>query len=612
MRLIPQIKEDRSGAGSLSALFAMSGSTPTAAPTSPQREKADFEGAKDTLENRNWDLADEDEDLDRHPGLWGRFLKKNPSPTFLADVALMNATDLDPREVKQIERKIDFLIIPALAVCYMFYYVDKTTLSYAAIFNIKKDLKLGKQEYSWLSSLFYFGWVAWALPTNLLMQKFPLNKYLAVNIMLWGILLMAQAASRNFTDLAILRVLSGAAEATADPAFVLITATWYTRPQQPTRIGYWYMANGFGIALGGLFGYGIGQIKSGLPSWKWEFIIIGALCSLWSIVLYIVVPDSPYRTHWFTRKERLVIVSRKRDDQNLTDNRQWNASQAIEAFIDPKTYLFFLFGFTANVPNGGTSNFGTLIVKGFGFDTLQTTLMQIPYGFIISSIIGLAIYVNYKLPKGYRTLLMAVTNAPTVAGFAMMAWCTSKAGRLIGYWAQTTGMTGASNATFVLGLSLLSGNVGGQTKKAIASAAVFLGVAAGNIVGPFLFKDSEAPQYFTGVIGCMVSRALEIVIILILRYMFIFQNKRRDRAVAEGRVEYDELVTGLTDISDWKNPAFRYITVRLSFAFVHNERLKWDFSNVGLLPCIRRTSRSYDVCKILSHSIPSHMCILSL
>ena len=40
-------------------------------------------------------------------------------------------------------------------------------------------------------------------------------------------------------------------------------------------------------------------------------------------------------------------------------------------------------------------------------------------------------------------------------------------------------LTGASNATFVVGLSLVSGNVGGQTKKALASASIFLGVAAG-------------------------------------------------------------------------------------------------------------------------------------
>jgi len=126
---------------------------------------------------------------------------------------------------------------------------------------------------------------------------------------------------------------------------------------------------------------------------------------------------------------------------------------------------------------------------------------------------------------------MAATNVPTVAGFAMMAWCKGIAPRLIGYW-----LTGFSNATFVLGLSLVSGNTGGQTKKSIASAAVFLGVAAGyvllafirwisrpdqilyfsNIVGPFLFKDNEAPGYLTGIIGCMVSRGLEVRLLSML------------------------------------------------------------------------------------------------
>ena len=43
-----------------------------------------------------------------------------------------------------------------------------------------------------------------------------------------------------------------------------------------------------------------------------------------------------------------------------------------------------------------------------------------------------------------------------------MAWAPSdnKAARLVGYW-----LTGSYNAAFVLGLSLVSGNVGGQTKK---------------------------------------------------------------------------------------------------------------------------------------------------
>ncbi|KAJ6581186.1 MFS general substrate transporter [Mycena capillaripes] len=521
-------------------------------PEKPETEQSEY--ASKAANELDWAARDDVVDIDRRPGLLGYFLKKNPSPDFIADVATMNDTVLDPKEVARIERKIDWLIIPALSVCYMFYYVDKTTLSYAAIFNIKKDLNLGKSEYSWLSSLFYFGWLAWGLPTNLLMQKFPLNKYLAFNIFIWGALLMAQAGSRNFTDLAILRTISGAAEATADPAFVLITSTWYTREQQPTRIGYWYCANGLGIGLGGLLGFAIGHVS--LPSWKYEFLVIGALCCAWAIFMFIFIPDSPYQTHWFTRAERLIIVSRKRDDQNGPDNRHWDSSQAIEAFIDIKTYLFFLFGFTANVPNGGTSNFGTLIVQGFGFNTLNTTLMQLPYGAIIVAFIIGALYVNSKVPKGYRTYLMIATTIPTVVGFAMVAWAKGKAARLIGFW-----ITGASNATFVVGLSLVSGNVGGQTKKAIASAAVFLGVAAGNIVGPFLFKDSEAPKYLTGVVGCMVSRILEIFVILALRIVFSRANAKRDRDVAEGRVQYDERVTALQDVSDWKNPAFRYVLI---------------------------------------------------
>lgn len=43
---------------------------------------------------------------------------------------------------------------------------------------------------------------------------------------------------------------------------------------------------------------------------------------------------------------------------------------------------------------------------------------------------------------------------------------------------------------FSLALSLVTGNVGGTTKKVIASAVIFVGVAVGNIVGPYAFIES--------------------------------------------------------------------------------------------------------------------------
>lgn len=66
---------------------------------------------------------------------------------------------VDPDEERRLVRKIELIILPYLAVCYAFFYIDKTTLSYAALFGIQEDLHLHGTQYSWLSSIFYFGFL---------------------------------------------------------------------------------------------------------------------------------------------------------------------------------------------------------------------------------------------------------------------------------------------------------------------------------------------------------------------------------------------------------------------------------------------------------------------
>lgn len=125
---------------------------------------------------------------------------------------------------------------------------------------------------------------------------------------------------------------------------MLITAMWYTRRQQPIRIGLWYTANGFGIAIGGLLGYGIGQIKGALASWKYEFLIIGALCCCWGIVMIIFLPDSPVTAPQLSEHERRLAVERLRDNQTGIENRNMKPRQIFEALTDWKVWTFFLLG----------------------------------------------------------------------------------------------------------------------------------------------------------------------------------------------------------------------------------------------------------------------------
>jgi hypothetical protein len=93
----------------------------------------------------------------------------------------------------------------------------------------------------------------------------------------------------------------------------------------------------------------------------------------------------------------------------------------------------------------------------------------------------------------------------------------------------------------------------------LASAAIFIGVAVGNIIGPYAFIDSEAPGYHTGIIVCMVSRVCEIFVILALRLCFVIPNRNRDAKFRAGDARYDPVVQEFDDITDMKNLHFRYV-----------------------------------------------------
>ncbi|PYH93562.1 MFS allantoate transporter [Aspergillus ellipticus CBS 707.79] len=463
---------------------------------------------------------------------------------------------VEPTELKRLVRKIDWHILPFLSVCYAFYYIDKTTLSYAAIFGIKEDLGLSGEEYSWLSSVFYFGFLVWALPTNFLLQRFPVGKYLGINIFLWGLFLMLQATAKNFTQLTVLRVISGAAEACSDPAFMLITSMWYTRRQQPIRIGLWYTANGAGIALGGLLGYGIGQIRGALPSWKYEFLIIGALCAAWGIVIMIFLSDSPVTARILSSREKKLAVERLRDNQTGVENKTLKPSQVLEAFLDWKVWVFLLLGLSGNIPNGGISNFGTLIIQGFGFSTLVTALMQIPYGVFISIMILISVYVNDCLPPNNRCVVAVLFLLPNLAGAFGLCFIpeTNKVGRLICYY-----LTGSYNASFVLILSILTANIAGHTKKVVTNAMIFLGVCAGNIAGPFFYKSDQAPGYSLGIWSMIVSNFIEIALIAFLRVALAWENRRREALQRGNRPDFDRDQTAFSDLTDKQNLNFRYV-----------------------------------------------------
>jgi ACS family allantoate permease-like MFS transporter len=152
--------------------------------------------------------------------------------------------EIDQATNKRLLKIIDRNLIPLMCIVYGLNYLDKTTLSYASVMGIKKDIHLVGDDYQWLGSMFYFGYLAWEYPTNRLLQRLPLAKYSAFCIIMWGATLACFAAVSNFGGAVAVRFFLGVFEAAVTPGFALFTSQWYTKKEQGARTGFWFSFNG--------------------------------------------------------------------------------------------------------------------------------------------------------------------------------------------------------------------------------------------------------------------------------------------------------------------------------------------------------------------------------
>jgi ACS family allantoate permease-like MFS transporter len=243
-----------------------------------------------------------------------------------------------------------------LCVVYGLNYLDKTTLSYASIMGLQADIGLKGDNYQWLGSMFYIGYIVWEYPTNRLLQRLPLAKWSAFNIIMWGLTLCCLAAVKNFAGAVAVRFFLGVFEAAVTPGFALFTSQWYTRKEQGTRTGIWFSFNGFAQIFGGLLAYGIsvGVKKHGaaIEPWKIVFLVIGLLTASIGCIFLYFMPDNQLNAKFLNPNERMMAVERIRKNQQGVGNKHFKMYQLKEALLDPMTWAFTFFALVADIPNG--------------------------------------------------------------------------------------------------------------------------------------------------------------------------------------------------------------------------------------------------------------------
>ncbi|KAF2120555.1 major facilitator superfamily transporter [Lophiotrema nucula] len=463
---------------------------------------------------------------------------------------------VDPETSRRLVRKIDLHIMPLICIVYFLQYIDKTAISYASVTGILESTHLHGNQFNWVASIFFFGQLAFEFPTIRLIQLFPLAKYVAVNVTIWGAVLASLAACKSYGSLLACRFLLGAAEATVVPAWVVFTSQWYTKKEQAFRVGIWFSVCGAAQMFGGYFAYGVASHvgadpHAALRGWQIIFLFLGLLTACIGISFWFIMPDSPEFAGFLTQEEKSLHIERIRGNEQGIGSRTFKWDQFQEALTDPMTWLYAFWVFAANIPNSIATSFGNILVKGMGYTGKQSLLLVTPLGaYEIVALVGLT-YIAMKAEQ--RLYACIAGHIPAIIGAILMA-TTNKTPALIGYY-----LSGGIPIGWTTILGLQASNVAGSTKKITVSIIGTMAYTVGNIISPQTFQAEDAPRYLPAKISIVILYFLITVDLCIMRWVFVRRNRlREEEKNAKGEEYQVEENHEFFDLTDGKNREFRY------------------------------------------------------
>jgi MFS family permease len=372
-------------------------------------------------------------------------------------------------------RKAALRFVPLLTIAYLFNYLDRTSLGFAAL-TMNQQLGLSAGQFGLAAGILFVGYSLFEVPSNLLLYRFGARRWLARIMISWGIVSAATAFVVGPNSFYGLRLLLGIAEAGFFPGVTFFLAAWFPT-QYRTRMLAWFL---IGIPASSLIGSPVcGMLLQmdgiwGLAGWQWLFLLVSLPCIPLGLLTLRLLADHPDTAAWLTSDERdalnhtLASEVRERPHASL-----WGALKDTRVLI----CAAIQFGFTLG--SYGIGIWLPLILKEYHLSTLAIGwIAAIPYLFASA---GMILWARYVDQRGRRVVNLAIACflggvgllAPILSGSLVVA--------LTGFSAALVGVTAARAIFWTIPTRFLTG-------VAAAGGLAFINSigTVGGFAGPFM------------------------------------------------------------------------------------------------------------------------------
>lgn len=213
----------------------------------------------------------------------------------------------------------------------------------ARIAGLQEELQLSSSQYEWLLTAFYITYILFEWMT-LMYRVVPPHIYISLCVCGWGLVASFQCLATSFGGLVVLRALLGITEAAFGPGVPFYLSLFYRRHELAFRNGLFISAAPLATTFASSLAWLIVKFSSNGPisPWRTLFLVEGFPSVIVAVFAWVLIPDSPGRARFLTRRQR--VVARRRLEGSKSNYKQsqeagFNWREILKTASDPKAYM---------------------------------------------------------------------------------------------------------------------------------------------------------------------------------------------------------------------------------------------------------------------------------
>lgn len=267
--------------------------------------------------------------------------------------------------------RVAWRLFPFLLIIYTISFLDRVNIGFAKL-QMSADIGLSDSTFGLGAGIFFLGYAACEIPSNLLLQRFGARFWIARILVVWGVISACFMFVRSPTQFLSMRLLLGIAEAGFYPGIMLYLTFWFPAKLRSQVTALFLI----GIPIAGLIGGALSGaiIRSldgtfGLHGWQWMFLLEGSPAVIAGILTYIYLSNGPKEANWLTPEERNVLIPTL-EAEDVAHRKLGHGHRLRDALANPNVWLLAITNFTLLGGIYGISFWLPQIVKDLGVTNL--------------------------------------------------------------------------------------------------------------------------------------------------------------------------------------------------------------------------------------------------